>query len=210
MNWLRKYNRIEIKDRSWEIWSAIQWVSSGPSSSRCQVGIMHNIYWGRFLQRIQGRFRHRRGESSDYDAGLTPVKWKERQENWVREHVTECRSENALTRPMWVPSAKIDYWLLGESTLGRNSPAKVVLPDQLLPGRSLREAQLWCAPMGGPVGAASSGSGSVCSLQQVLLKVELSWAEHACPWLTHLMCWCFPPSLFSCSEVFGEEIRILN
>ena len=208
MNWLRKYNRIEIKDRSWEIWSAIQWVSSGPSSSRCQVGIVHKIYWGRCLQRIQGRVRHKRGESSDYDAGLTPVKWKERQENWVREHVTECRSENALTRPMWVPSAKVDYW---ESPhWAEIAQQEESCQTQLLAGRSLREAQLWCAPMGGPVGAASGGSGSVCSLQQVLLKVELSWAEHACPWLTRLMWWCFPPSLFSCSDVFGEEIRILN
>ena len=187
--------------------SASQWVSSGPSSSRCHAGIVHNIYWGKCLQRIQGRVRHRRGESSECDAGLTPMKWKERRESWVREHRTECRPEKVLTRLMWGPPAKADYW---ESQV-RNSPARIVLSFSATGWKKSRGSPALVCIRERTWGAAGSGSGSACSLQLALLKAGLSWAElSVCPRLTRVICWCFPPSLFRCSDVFGEEIRMLN
>ena len=49
----------------------------------------------------------------------------------------------------------------------------------------------------------------MCSLQQVLLKGELS-CVHTSVADTFDLVVCFPPTVFSCSDVFEEGSRMLN
>ena len=169
---------------------------------------MHDIYWGKCLQRIQGQVKHRWGESSDCDAGLTPVKWQERQE--LGKRASDCSAD---VRMSWSGQCEVPQQRLtmGKSTLGRNSPAIVVLPYPMIGSKKPQRSPdlLW-----------TQERTCRCCRRRLWVSVftaagspergaALSWARLSTADALDVVI-CFPPSVFSGSDVFVEGSRMLN